>query len=132
MTRQLMDAQRAEIERWAQALESGKYAQATGKLRVVVNDEPSFCCLGVYADICGARWRIVTQEPVISGEDVQAHGGSYLKGKWFKNLTGIDDVGQEHLTYLNDTTRHQFGDIARVLREYARSGEWKKPEEITQ
>lgn len=46
-------------EEWIEALRSGKYKQATGKLRV----DDSYCCLGLLCEIQGAEWRPLDRAP---------------------------------------------------------------------
>lgn len=122
--------QRAEIIRWAEALESGEYRQADGALRAAsADDGESFychCCLGVYADKCGAVWRRVIDDnvPFVDGKQVGGQDGNeYLHHTWFEARTGIDRAGQVRLADMNDAGI-SFADIASALRYYAENGEW--------
>lgn len=115
----LTNEQRAEIERWAEALESGKYAQSNA----VLHDDAGFCCLGVYAEICGAAWREtedVERAPFVDGKQVGGlDGNELLEIHWLVGRTGIEKVSG--LTHANDSGVG-FKVIAAGLREFAKTG----------
>lgn len=48
-----LEQMKANRKLWVEALRSGKYEQASGHLRTT----EGYCCLGVLADIAGAKWR---------------------------------------------------------------------------
>lgn len=51
----LTDEQRANVEAWCTALESGDYEQGRGMLC----QDGKFCCLGVAAEASGVKWRAI-------------------------------------------------------------------------
>ncbi len=114
----------AEIERWATVLESDKYRQCDGILR---RDDGSFCCLGVYADNCGAEWRETSdmeRAPFVEGKQVGGVGGDeLLDTNWLKERTGIST--QSELTTANDSGV-DFKRIAAGLRKFAETGKMPK------
>jgi hypothetical protein len=57
-----MTVNKAAIEKWAEALESGEYKQVNGKL----SDGEGFCCLGVLCEIAVAEGVI---EPAVKGPE---------------------------------------------------------------
>jgi hypothetical protein len=115
----LTNEQRAEIERWAEALESGKYEQSTA----VLHDDSGFCCLGVYAEICGAAWRETVdmyRAPFVDGKQVGGDGGDeLLEINWLGDRTGIEKISG--LTHANDSGV-TFKVIAAGLRQFAETG----------
>lgn len=44
--------------KWLRALRSGEYEQARSVLK---SPQGGFCCLGVLADVCGAKWSEMTR-----------------------------------------------------------------------
>lgn len=124
----LTEQQRAELERWATALESGKYQQATSVLHTRDRPGGGYCCLGVYADICGAEWiaepvrdNASCNIPFIDGVQVGGlDGDEYLAAKWMRERTGI--AKQEPLSNANDNGM-TFKEIAAFLREFAKTGQ---------
>ena len=68
----MTEPNRENIQKWVDALRSGKYAQTTGRLR----EGDSFCCLGVACEISGlVEW-----------------DGDYLAPEYAKNRLDIDDL----------------------------------------
>lgn len=55
---------------WVKALESGEYRQGKRYLKDEEDGETSYCCLGVLAEVAGARW-----QKQVGGE------GRYLLGR---------------------------------------------------
>lgn len=116
----------AEIERWAQALESGKYEQANA----VLHDDTGFCCLGVYAEICGAVWKETAdmeRAPFVGDEQVGGEGGEeILSVSWLRDRTGVDKISP--ITHANDRGVN-FRTIAAGLRQFAETGklpDWER------
>lgn len=118
--------QRAELLRWAEALESGKYKQTDGMLRN--ENTGAFCCLGVYADACGAEWKVLGMSsrstPFVGGARVDKESEEHLKASWLKEKTGVKD--QRPLSEANDGGR-TFPEIAVMLRRYASEGMFEGP-----
>lgn len=89
---------------WITALESGKYKQATGRLN---NGKGGWCCLGVAADIKGAKWEPVgfgtsVLKAVINGKDASiSNGESYLAPDFLAEI-GLTHNEQRKLGEMND------------------------------
>lgn len=105
-------------ERWAQALESGEYAQVGGALR----KPDGFCCLGVACDLYSKEasepWSQGSlgyeflghtgglPEPVRVWLGLNSDTGAWdRRGAWSKSLAGKNDAGAT------------FSDIAAIIRE---------------
>lgn len=88
--------------KWLKALRSGRYRQGSSYLRMDFPDnrKPEYCCLGVLAQIQGARWN-EDGEPVIAGDIVGHPKGraSYLTPK---AASGLRYVTQRRLGDMND------------------------------
>ncbi len=48
----MTELKKVTVEEWVEALRSGKYKQS----QAVLNCDAGFCCLGVLADLAGAKW----------------------------------------------------------------------------
>lgn len=97
-------------DKWATALESGKYAQGKGKLQ----HGPLFCCLGVLCDLA-------------KKEGVEVHcdtDGKILGGflhvsvmEWAEMSSCSGEMYPDNsLLFLNDSGK-TFVEIAKVIRE---------------
>lgn len=86
-----------KIKKWAEALESGKYKQCTGRLK----DGDSYCCLGVLCEINGVD---MDKSPVVS---------------IYSNFIGNILPPERYKKYynLNDAKGLNFKEIAKVIRE---------------
>jgi hypothetical protein len=82
--------------KWLKALRGGRYKQGDGQLR---SEDRHYCCLGVLAQIEGARWR-GEGTPFIGGRCVadEAGGVMYLSPRLF----GLSKKRQEDLGNMND------------------------------
>ena len=98
--------------KWLAALRSGKYKQGCGSLRDGISN-PSFCCLGVYADVVGAKWDNAAF-PMIGktaiGDD------TFLKSK----VTGLSRRIQGILSEMNDVYGKDFRTIARYIEDHVK------------
>jgi hypothetical protein len=104
-------------ERWAQALESGKYAQAAYQLR----SANGYCCLGVACDLYikeqGGEWEPMKREP----GSYQFKTATAVLPPSVKNWLGIRDQGGRYgggawsLTSANDDGK-SFAEIAAIIR----------------
>lgn len=58
-----MEPNKVNIQKWVDALRSGKYAQATDRLKKVDPDtgEAFYCCLGVAAEVHGLKSRLESE-----------------------------------------------------------------------
>jgi len=102
---------------WVEALESGKYDQATHGLGC----SQGFCCLGVACEINNLERREDS-----SGDYRYFHGdmsnGAYLPGHFHEELGLRNNTGSNvnkifrSLAQMNDEGR-SFADIAKTLRE---------------
>ena len=121
------------------ALRSGKYKQATGKLRITTGDFDKFCCLGVACDISGlGEWSKVLnsdQQNYLVGQfgvgtidmprEVREYFGFTTGGGEFVVPSYIDEVGydsysindvEDALFRMNDRGI-SFLDIAKTIAE---------------
>lgn len=103
----------------AEALESGKYKQCSGALRI--ND--AFCCLGVACDISGlGKWdstgvyltKTDRCETVLPREVKEFFGFASHSGRSTQREIGIEPI---ELVDLNDSKKLSFKEIAKVIRE---------------
>ena len=121
------------IRKWATALESGDYKQATNALQVVGTENPDsapgFCCLGVLCEI--AVKEDVIPAPSVDSDDPTACA---LYGDLFPMSGALPDeviewiglgdedpvvsyVGRRHtLSHLNDNLGLSFSEIAAAIR----------------
>lgn len=115
---------RKQIQKWIDALRSGKYEQAVGMLQ---NDR-GYCCLGVACEIFipeNKKRRNYRGNLVGGMPDDQVHAPMWLKKinlDFFKRAavrTSKDASGygqRTGLTNLNDTYVHSFSEIADILQ----------------
>jgi hypothetical protein len=115
----LTPEQKAFRQRWAEALQSGKYTQTAGAL----HNEKGFCCLGVACDLLGVKW-----EPGCAGEmfyegpvvttDGQRTANAAVPDIAESELMGLTPSDVHNLTVLNDDKMWDFAQIAEaVLKE---------------
>ena len=101
------------IEKWIEALRSGKYQQTRTVLRESFQREPQYCCLGVlcelYAAEKGIEWRKGTSADSILGADSRLPEA-------VKQWAGITQDHQDKLINMNDVTRYSFNQIAGSLQ----------------
>lgn len=107
-------------QQWIDALRSGTYQQANGRLRFA----SAFCCLGVLTDLVrqehGGEWRPVSGADYHRDYFVFSRGGqdeSYCLPGWVGELTDVarGDAGQ--LSSMNDTGE-SFAEIADYIQEH--------------
>lgn len=126
----LTDHQKANIQKWVDALRSGKYSQTGAALKYVTSSGPSYCCLGVLADVFIApKWldsaNTESQRTGPRHFKLESTGGPFsnswfgrLPGEWFEGLTGLSDNDQDKLIAMNDRQNKSFNDIADQLEEW--------------
>lgn len=91
---------------WVAALRSGKYQQAKSKLN---NGKGGFCCLGVAADIKGAKWEPAlpfspsTLIAVLNGKAISSPNGDGFLSPSFLEEIGLTDIKQRKLADMNDS-----------------------------
>lgn len=86
--------------KWVAALRSGEYKQTRGMLKKEGPDGPSFCCLGVLADVIG-------EGEVPPGYAELNYRGGQAPPTW----------AQSDLVRLNDGRRWTFNQIADYIEE---------------
>lgn len=103
------------VRAWVNALRSGKYTQATGKLR----DEYGMCCLGVACDVWDNKgWKQIEGRWYFWAEDVSLppeirdflganHSEIYLN----------NNTENEVLSHYNDNVGLTFDEIADMIEE---------------
>lgn len=107
-------------ERWAQALESGKYAQTRQTLR----DEKGYCCLGVVCDLyakeTGKEWlKRPTRRDDYYVLDFGYEVAAVLLSPTVMEWIGVKEPGG---SYVGDSLSNQndngadFRDIAAIIR----------------
>ena len=99
------------IKRWVKWLRGGRYDQ--GRLRLCNNEGSAFCCLGVLADIQGARWKDDVDDSLFpidpkTGRKMAKTSVAYLGTKYSGGLTAD---AQNALASLNDN-HNSFAKIA--------------------
>jgi len=106
-------------KKWITALESGKFRQGTGALRVpgYKGNHAKFCCLGVLCTIDPNETMIYSKDDLqYSIDNEQGDLSERLLKKY-----GLTEETQSKLIQLNDgtgpETRHTFKEIAKFIRE---------------
>ena len=107
-------------EKWAKALESGKYKQTRGRL---YNGE-GYCCLGVVCDLLGAKFKKNDSELWVVGrtQEYAVLPPSIKKKLNMKTANGVikgfenSDGDEESLVSFNDHGK-TFPQIAKIIRE---------------
>lgn len=111
------DEQKANLRKWVEALESGRYKQTRESLHKI-----GYCCLGVWCEIReGGEWirdplsrsRDFTYE--LDGETVLVEDAQ-LDDHLLAEL-GISDEEQADYIMLNDKDRANFKRIAQEIRK---------------
>ena len=119
-------ANKENIQKWVDALRSGKYKQTTGTLSL----DGSFCCLGVACDISGiGEWDSgVLENETVDYITVDKNGNTQFDdsilptniSEWLGTATcnPVLDIGDEEsceATELNDTMHYTFDEIADAI-----------------
>jgi hypothetical protein len=98
--------------KWMRNLLSGEYKQATGNLK----KGNKHCCLGVLADIQGAKWEHsvgFSTKCILKGRDV-ARSGVLTRG-----ASGLSEATQQTLAHMNDSG-YTFKQIANWIKKNVR------------
>ncbi len=96
------------LNKWIEALESGKYNQCLG----VLHNGTGYCCLGVLCVVAGETFAKIDDDLyVVKNKEWRER----IPGDEFTKLTGLKANDQQHLIDLNDDCE-TFEDIAKVLR----------------
>jgi len=116
---------KVNMQRWVDALRSGKFEQVTGALNI----GGKFCCLGVacelaMADGVGLDVERYGERVIYSGYDtvlppaVQAWLGVTYQNPYVMVPEGIDAAGQRYmLSWCNDTLKLSFNMIADLIEQ---------------
>lgn len=119
--------------RWARALESGEYNQATGRLR---DSKNRFCCLGVLCNLHAQAHPEIAAEQTDASEYMgeamslpipvmEWSGISWSEAAGFGPAFSLEIDDGKHDKYaidlmgLNDTYGYNFKQIAAVIREHS-------------
>src|SRR5262245_41276266 len=90
--------------KWVAALRSGEYLQA----REALKSRGAFCCLGVLADVKGAKWEGISEgRPILDGRSVKHENGDWQD----EDVLDIPLKLEEELSDMNDNGR-SFPEIA--------------------
>ncbi len=102
------------IEKWVEALRSGKYNQCQGGLQ----DSNGYCCLGVACDVFIPKKKQITYTTP-SGVTTMAGGFPTDQENaplWLKNINDkVDKVLGQGLSDLNDSEDMSFDEIADMI-----------------
>jgi hypothetical protein len=82
--------------KWVEALRSGEYEQATGRLK----DGNEFCCLGVLCTVMGAQWR--DMGPYLDGFSLRDENDDELLSLRTLDSVGFGESTQGTLVKMND------------------------------
>jgi hypothetical protein len=123
---------RAEfIEKWLEALESGKYKQIKSRLREHVGPRTfGYCCLGVACDVANKVGARRVDENVLDTKlelpsNMQTLLGMDDYGSFYEPITYKESV-YSNLTQMNDSGI-SFKEIARVIRKQIKEKNFDKP-----
>jgi hypothetical protein len=107
-------------QKWIKALRSGDYRQGQHCLR----NGDNFCCLGVLADVLGARWTDAADDEY---ENIHTYEGgrfAILDGRKAEECLPSEvalrlglDGKQERLWEMNDTEDASFSEIADYIEQ---------------
>ena len=104
-------------EKWADALESGKYKQGYFALR---SCDDEFCCLGVLCDVVdpkGWSYRVNSVNFHYHDPEDPVNGRSGFLPKFITRALGITPNEEQEFTDMNDTHDMTFEQIAAHIRE---------------
>lgn len=109
------------VQKWVDALRSGKYKQGRGGLRVITPEGQKHCCLGVLCEVAKLEGLPVTDRPGLDGEYL--FDGADMLGvptalrEWvgYENEEAAWSVGTAWLPSLNDDRGVTFEGIAALL-----------------
>jgi len=122
-------ANKENIGKWVQALESGEFKQCKSALTVVKDGEESHCCLGVATEIA-MRNGVELHTEVIHGrklyqwaDEYGTHGQTSILPVPVQEWLGVDDEDPKLSDHeygsasgLNDTHKWDFTQIAQAVR----------------
>ena len=107
-------------EKWLNALRSGEYNQATGKLKT----PQGFCCLGVltelYAKETNQDWILQSSDPenIVDEDYYTFEQTDDFLPQSVRKWAGLDSICPEVMVE-NDNYREDFGDDEYILKELA-------------
>lgn len=106
-------------EKWVAALESGEYKQTTGRLTQKVDDEFSYCCLGVLSKVCDVPVVGASTNPRFDYSkmtDIPLDCWSGMPSGTFMHDIGIKWEVYQQLAQMNDNGS-TFTEIATFIRK---------------
>jgi hypothetical protein len=109
----------AQVDEWIMALRSGEYSQGVTCLYKVIDETPSYCCLGVYGVLNGGEIDSLKGGIILDGDDFRK---SYLPDE------SMSQEAQDFFSTLNDAEKQSFTQIADIIEtmplEAFSSNEW--------
>lgn len=102
---------------WIIALKSGEYSQGMCELHQVDDAKDRYCCLGVYAYLCGVTAAQMDQRPKALDLSHTFNVDSVVVVKHLNSPTEDDNYIYDKLAHLNDDGR-TFEQIADLLIFY--------------
>lgn len=110
-----------KIQRWIDALRSGKYKQGMRALKSGTVDDPKFCCLGVACDIfqddIGWEWKGVSYCELAGDGDLVTAGLPFPLATMLENEIGY--LNEARLIAMNDREDQTFDQIADYLEAHS-------------
>jgi hypothetical protein len=101
-------------ERWLTELESGEWRQGRG---VLFDYTGGYCCLGVAAELFGAKRREADNGTILFDQEVSLAPARVVKALALYDKLGSSRTGfYASLTTLNDDRRWSFAKIAATVR----------------
>lgn len=114
-------------KKWVEALRSGKYAQAKGRLKLKDEKGTSYCCLGVLCEISGLGKWVANAEELSRGTQEYTTEGVYAgvgglpdNVRYWSGMgssLGSYDARCSALSGLNDTGK-TFNEIANIIEAH--------------
>jgi len=102
---------------WIIALKSGEYSQGINQLHQVDGSKDTYCCLGVYAHLCGVTTAQMDCRPNALNLSYTFNVDSVVVVKHLNSPTVYDNYIYDKLAHLNDSG-HTFEEIADLLIFY--------------
>jgi len=102
---------------WIIALKSGEYSQGRNNLHQVIDSKDQYCCIGVYAHLCGVTTEQMDCRPKMLNLSHTFNVDSVVVVKHLNSPTRYDNYIYDKLAHLNDNGR-TFEQIADLLIFY--------------
>jgi hypothetical protein len=112
----LTDEQKANLRKWVEALESGRYKQTTGSLHKI-----GYCCLGVWCQIReGGKWigrGATSKDYAYVGDIEEVVLEDAMLDAFLRDELGITTDEESDFIDLNDHRKANFRPIAAAIRK---------------